>query len=84
MASISQGNSFLALSPEAGDTPWVRPAVHSFPTSCLVPPRGCVMVYFILTRLSSFHRRGSKGTQSSERGSNLPTVTQRGDGEAGI
>lgn len=49
VASISQGNSFLALSPEAGDTPWVSPAVHSFPTSSLVPPRGCVMVYFILT-----------------------------------
>lgn len=49
MASISQGKSFLALSPEAGDTPWVSPAGHSFPTSSLVPPRGCVMVCFILT-----------------------------------
>lgn len=41
VASVSQDNRFLALSPEAGDTPWVSPAVHSFPTSSLVPPRLC-------------------------------------------
>lgn len=57
-------DSLPTLSPGSGGAPWVSPAVHSFPTSSLVPPKGCVMISFH-PHPGSLHSTGEaqKGTK---------------------